>query len=109
MSREKQIEEMAKDMCDCCKAVFSDIGECKKHICDEARKYAEALYNAGYRKQSEGAWLNGVNNSKVCSMCGKEPLYTKSETAFATTFYRVKSDFCPNCGAKMTRKEDEGK
>jgi hypothetical protein len=34
-------------------------------------------------------------------MCGKEPLYTKSGTVFATTFYRVKSNFCPNCGSKM--------
>jgi RNA polymerase subunit RPABC4/transcription elongation factor Spt4 len=63
--------------------------------------YAKDLYWKGYRKQSVGEWVNGVNGSKVCSMCGKEPLYTASGTSFATTFYKAKSNFCPNCGAKM--------
>ena len=101
----KQIEEMAKDLRKS-EHWFFDDRDCDFEL--DRKKTAETLYNAGYRKQSEGQWLNGVNGSKVCSMCGKEPLYTKSGTVFATTFYRVKTPFCPNCGAKM-RKEDERK
>lgn len=50
MSREKQIEEMTNDLCNI---------ECKGMKCNvcgtgcEYRILAEALYNAGYRKQSE--------------------------------------------------------
>ena len=53
MRKEKQIEEMTNDLCDIeCKGM-----KCK--ICDtgcEYRMLAEALYNAGYRKQSE--WIS---------------------------------------------------
>ena len=62
---------------------------------------------ADVEEVKHGEWLQGINNSKVCSICGKEPLYTASGTAFATTFYRVKSNYCPNCGAKMDGKESE--
>ncbi len=51
MSREKQIEEMTKDLCDIeCKGMKCNI--CDSYGC-EYRMQAEALYNAGYRKQSE--------------------------------------------------------
>ena len=103
MSKEKQIEEMALDICKS-RLVAEDGDACRKcrqHNNCLYQEIAYGLYNAGYRKQSEGEWLQGVNNSKVCSICGKEPLYTASGTAFATTFYRVKSNYCPNCGARM--------
>ena len=53
--REKQIiEEMTKDLCDIeCKGMKCDT--CDGYAC-EYRMQAEALYNAGYRKQSEGEW-----------------------------------------------------
>lgn len=110
MSKEKQIEEMARimtkfdgRMCErlpnsCLLSRYTH-AQINCNFC----KTAEDIYNAGYRKQSEGEWLNGVNGSKVCSMCGKEPLYTASGTAFATTFYKVKSNYCPNCGANMRK------
>lgn len=51
MSRDKQIEEMAKDLCDIdCKGMKCDV--CDSYGC-EYRIQAEALYNAGYRKASE--------------------------------------------------------
>ena len=54
MSREKQIEEMAKGMCDCCrKAVTNDT--CEETLCCGVIQHAEALYNAGYRKQE---WIS---------------------------------------------------
>jgi hypothetical protein len=50
MSKEKQIEEMARDICRVkqnCNDVCHPINSCR------ALKYAERFYNAGYRKQSE--------------------------------------------------------
>ena len=98
MSKEKQITEMKNDLCDIeCKGM-------KCNICDTGCEYrilAEALYNAGYRKQSEGEWRdlpdsgNGwfQNGQRIfpkhCSICGE--IYS----------YASKYNFCPNCGAKM--------
>ena len=86
MSREKQIKEMARTLC----------GE-KEHTCEECDSYecefwieSSVLYNAGYRKQSEGEWIwksNGYRKCLHCSCCGNQEEW---ETAF-----------CPNCGAKM--------
>ena len=52
MSRDKQIEEMAKLLHGYCKA------PCPNDGCDHCIAYdkAKALYNAGYRKASEIAW-----------------------------------------------------
>lgn len=53
MSRDKQIEEMAKDLCDIdCKGMKCDV--CDSYGC-EYRIQAEALYNAGYRKSTDVA------------------------------------------------------
>jgi hypothetical protein len=46
---------------------------------------AERLYAAGYRKQSEGEWIGDWDFT--CSVC-QEP-------------FEYKTNFCPNCGAKM--------
>lgn len=55
---------------------------------------AEELYQAGYRKQTEGIWIakdmmirtiTALNH--VCSVCDTEGHCTP---------------YCPNCGAKMT-------
>ena len=68
MTKDKQIEEMAKVMNECCNR-YDEQGnhlgnkcfECEcwcdtNHICcSYNRKEAEALYNAGYRKASEVA------------------------------------------------------
>lgn len=55
MNEEKQIEEMAKDMCDCCKAINKDIAypPCEDSVCKSVRKHAEALYNKNYRRQDK--------------------------------------------------------
>lgn len=87
----EQIEEMAFDLCriDTCKHLSQE--ECNKTTC--AHCEAEALYNAGYRKQSEGEWIwveNGEADYEkywVCSVCKEHDF--------------VKTKYCPNCGAKM--------
>lgn len=56
MSREKQIEEMAKVLCEDC---ARDVAPCSLNksgrMCDSVREQAEALYEAGYRKQE---WIS---------------------------------------------------
>ena len=94
MNKEKQIEEMAK-------ILASNCGDCSKCDCFHRDingidacyfKYAEMIYNAGYRKQSEGEW-KGDGYLKNCSECGN-----------CVNFNIVSSwlyNFCPYCGAKM--------
>lgn len=70
-----------------------------------AHRKAEALYNAGYRKQKEGEWIEhseigAMNNAWECSACHWKTV----------SFTEMKhSNFCPNCGANMkgeqTKKE----
>lgn len=50
MNKEKQIEEMAKVLCeDCAKSSTP----CQHTMCDAVLQQAEVLYNAGYRKMPE--------------------------------------------------------
>lgn len=85
MSKEKQIEEMAiiaypgLDH----QTVFSSIAYAQPLV---------NLYNAGYRKQSEGEWIKD-NTSKFehrynCSVCNYR-------------FFGIPTNYCPSCGAKM--------
>ncbi|MEE1356562.1 MAG: hypothetical protein UHG68_03240, partial [Clostridia bacterium] len=76
MSREKQIEEMARDICEC----YNDDGICYQDDkpcdlkCDHFTD-AQYLYEKGYRKQKEGEWkFNEERDSFVCSLCGGEAL-----------------------------------
>ena len=94
MSREKQIEEMAKILsedcgsCENCKA----LGSTDDGIDCTAYYYARQLYNAGYRKQSEGEWIKSDETTEqygylyMCSYCGGLSFLGK---------------YCPRCGAKM--------
>lgn len=98
---EKQaIEEMAKVLKDYTKKK----GIMASHVILE--DYAEALYNAGCRKQSEGEWktvyrmVGSINsypaliptNKEFCSICKKEFGMLSDVRSFK---------YCPNCGAKM--------
>ena len=79
----EQIEEMAARVSD---SLYEWSNEPNKE--DFCPVYvAKALYKAGYRKQSEGEWKNGITGY-TCSICGEQ------ETTNRYTF-------CPNCGAKM--------
>ena len=109
----KQIEEMAKVLNECCNRydekgnlLGNKCGSCEhwcdtNHICCSYNtKEAEALYTAGYRKQSEGEWIakERISTSKrgrtihyatyKCSVCGKWN-------------GRKKQKYCPDCGVKM--------
>ena len=96
MNKEKQIEEMS--------TLIYENRPIKDIWNEEADCIAKTLYNAGYRKQSEGEWiLTGTFKStfplpvadlhKACSVCKWiPPKYSADYKEY---------NFCPNCGAKM--------
>ena len=89
----RQIEEMASILTEYCNIKKKDCSLIAD--CDICR--AEALYNADYRKQSEGEWVAAdiCAEDMYCSVCGGiAPVDCEKEE-----FY--KSTFCPNCGARM--------
>ena len=111
MSKEKQIEEMAKVICgsnkDCKTCVHHfEIKECGCLF------YAKRIYEAGYRKQSEGEWIIKSEIYKLlddvdeelyveCSICQRRfnvPYELDDERIFK--YAREHYPYC-NCGAKM--------
>ena len=94
MSREKQIEEMANDINKHCSLAEQFCGETSCNAC-----LTMFLYNAGYRKQSEGEWVDKPTGAygrwqSWCSACGKHSGIGGIES-------NRHKPFCPNCGAKM--------
>ena len=105
MSKEKQIEEIAREMCHLS-------AECKTcQICNERyhgdddpcyfQCVAKEIINHGYRKQSKGEWVEIQREwdfepyfytDYTCSVCGDRE--------------QNKRHFCPNCGAKMKGGEE---
>lgn len=103
MSKEKQIADIARDFN---KGMCSDresVESCEE--CVGASEWcllyeiATKLYNAGYRKQSEGEWTDKPTGAyrrmqSWCSACGKHSGIGGIES-------NRHKPFCPNCGAKM--------
>ena len=89
MSKEKQIEEMAKVIDDIAHNAY--IENYDDAVAD-SDKIAKDLYNAGYRKQSEGEWIKDEESKFEhryhCSVCN---------------FYLIgePTKYCEDCGAKM--------
>lgn len=97
MNKEKQIEEMAKIFC----GMKNGCNGCmwNKTYCNE-RNYAEEIYNAGYRKQSEGEWRSEL--VKRCDWKGKKhDHYQPNSCSLCHEAVLKRTPFCPNCGAKM--------
>ena len=107
MSREKQIEEMAKVIEQRCNR------DCIPS-CDEC--IAQTLYNAGYRKQSEGCDFCKEGNEK-CGTCVKFFDYHEdggsdrcsSEYGNEKCAFYKPVHHCSNCGAKMKGGESNGR
>lgn len=100
MSKE-QIEEMKMTPLDVlANDIYQHCPDLKDNYCGDTHCVsclANALYNAGYRKQSEGEWIaSDIPCEKyVCSVCGGVCWYYDYQGDVA------KSRYCPNCGAKM--------
>lgn len=98
--KDKQIRQMACAMCGQDK-ICGDVGVEKCVLYPDYRKQARRLYEKGYRKQSEGAWIKSTQTHElICNLCGAiGPVDCLKED-----FYE--SNFCPNCGAIMKGSTD---
>ena len=92
----KQIEEMRRDLVE----IFSE--EYDKRNLITADNTAEKMLDKGYRKQIEGEWIAKKEMYKApstyhyyCSNCEKDAIYDNFMD------YARRTNFCPNCGAKM--------
>jgi hypothetical protein len=88
MSKDKQMEEMAYE-------IETRTGYLKSTCYISA----EILYNTGYRKRSEGEWIDKPTGAyrrmqSWCSACGKHSGIGGIES-------NRHKPYCPNCGAKM--------
>ena len=101
MSREKQIEEMALELCrprNIVKAMHHrTCGNCNTSSCDIYELCVD-IYNAGYRKQVEGEWVDNH-----CTVCGMTPIGEETWTRHGDTppKFEYFMSYCPCCGAKM--------
>jgi hypothetical protein len=69
---------------------------------------AEQIFNAGYRKQSEGHWFIAEYEFFTCSECNYDYYNECSSTRQAKERLTrgCYPNFCPGCGANMTGAED---
>ena len=92
MAEEKQIEEMAKFCCFSCD--FGDSGRCLEDVnpckCGIAIETAKRLYEAGYRKQSEGEWERRTFIIFDDEMVGYR-------CPCCNTTWDTPTNFCPHC------------
>ena len=89
--RDKQIEEMAKDLCS--KYKICTCNNRDGH-CSTPQQHARIMYELGYRKQIEGKWQTSPDGTHWCSECGHDATYTFDGTEICGVV-------CPHCGAKM--------
>ena len=99
MSKEKQIEEMAKVI-----EITEQIARDAHCGYPSPRMTASDLYDKGYRKQSEGKW----SRFEVDSSKGYGQVYYQHKDCNlnATQLFPRPYHFCPNCGAKMKGGEE---
>ena len=104
----KQIEEMAKDLFgSTCWTELEDGA-----VAFDADRTAINLYNAGYRKQSDGEWKQteeplgwGSVSCAVCSVCGES--WALDDDAIDFDLVKDYWKYCPNCGARMSGGKNE--
>ena len=114
-NQNKEIKEMSEVIASkICEEYSPKCEEWQPHNCGQCyansthiSEVAEALYTAGYRKQSVGEWkdrYNGkyANSLYVCSICdGKSLLATHRNELLTPTVKQILTPYCPHCGAKM--------
>ena len=99
MNKEQIIEEMAKVMCGGC----ADGKECMQCLCADWYR-AEALYNAGYRKETQGECEYCKTGEEKCQTCTEfyvdiDNRCSGYDDGKCIEYTPVKH--CFNCGRKM--------
>jgi hypothetical protein len=114
----KQIEEMAKAVCVNCMDEVCASGRCAFQCdCPLSMETIKKLYNAGYRKQSEGEWI--VTDADSGSFGEYEP-FIEFKCSNCQSCFGIESGqydwqygepipwvACPLCGEKMKGGEKE--
>lgn len=96
MSKEKQIAEIVTDISEVQNGGWKFVGDSEYTTDVSNEELAEHLYEQGYRKQSEGEWIDSLKGYCQCSNCR-----TSFETLPTTFLFKLNNKFCRNCGAKM--------
>lgn len=106
MDEKKQIEEMDAVIRSAVKSHFVQIPQYSKYGGYDGtkemltRQIAVELFNAGYRKQSEGEWV--ANRHISVSKRSRTIHYETYKCSVCGTWNgRHRQNFCPNCGAHM--------
>lgn len=96
--QKNQDEQIEKMKCE----ISHIINDNMYHLLDEddCNYLAKALYEQGYRKQSEGEWIITTpitmrvweSDCITCSVCGGKSVGLLEDN---------KLNYCPHCGAKM--------
>ena len=92
LERKQQEAIMSADLELCHTEFQTGVGE----IYTDYDTTAQKMVAKGYRKQSEGEWLEQVRVSKE----GK-PLLRHYKCNLCGVYLATQANFCPNCGAKM--------
>ena len=112
MSKEKQIEEMANDLSKVQNfglVVTESQMDSRMSYSREIKnkEVSEALYNAGYRKQSEGVWTPYFEDVEIYNSGGfTERIQTGwicGNCKTKKSFSPMHKNYCSFCGAKMKK------
>ena len=104
------VEEMARAICESCATDSPCRIAQKGKMCAVVLKQGEVLYNAGYRKQSEGECDFCKADHEKCGTCVKFFDYYEdgdgnercsAEYGNEKCAYYKPVHYCSNCGAKM--------
>ena len=104
MDVKKKVVEL---MCD----VLEDgcMGHCNHPPCWKVTHAVDGLIAHGVTVQECGHWISlteCANAGVYCSVCHKK-VY-KEDYAWCNRKNKLRSDYCPHCGAKMTPKPPKG-
>lgn len=103
------MKEQIEEIKDCIDSVYGS--DCAYYGVD-GLAIAEALYNAGYRKQSEGENISQMHPSDefICEKCGLIIRdccrYEIDEDDGDETCFEFPYKFCPRCGMKVKGGEE---
>lgn len=92
---DKQIEELARDLCDICRSKFDD--ECSKDLCVNVQLHAKEICDRGWQRPKHGTWQRRYRYSAIWHFRCSECQMTSARSQKEHPTYRI----CPHCGAQM--------